>query len=210
MLGGLVVEPLGGRCRAVPSIVCRIGSRCRVLEITRQIGQNRVASIPIGQHCFTKPQRPANTESWIIPEEAAIMLGGIILIYLIYYLCIELEGAIAVGKPFRYENLVPFAGAHHHCDMVTEAGRTPANVDSHIKDRTRRYPQQLGLRKGWDLEVKPADHPFARRQRMVFLNKIDINSAFPQQTFLEYLRKKSAGIVVTNRREKLYFLELGV
>ena len=138
------------------------------------------------------------------------MLGGIISIYLIYYLRIGLEGAIAVRKPFRYENLVPFAGAHHHRDMMTEAGRTPANVDSHIKDRTRCYPQQLGLRKGWDLEVKPADHPFARRQRMVLLNKIDINPTFPEQIFFEYLRKEPAGIVVTNRHEKLYFLELGI
>jgi hypothetical protein len=33
---------------------------------------------------------------------------------------------------------------------------------------------------------------------------------FPEQIFFEYLRKESAGIVVTNRHEKLYFLELGV
>jgi hypothetical protein len=70
-----------------------------------------------------------------------------------YDLCVQLEHAKAVDRSLRYENLVPFGCTEHRRVMSAEARGAPAYIDRDIEYRTRRHTQQLGLRKGRDLEV---------------------------------------------------------
>src|SRR5947209_3451327 len=82
--------------------------------------------------------RPGDAERRVIPQKPAIMLGRIVTIHLVNHLGIGFEGTVAVGKPLGYENLIPLASAQLDSDMPTEAGRAPAYVDCHVKNRARR------------------------------------------------------------------------
>ena len=129
----------------------------------------------LGKHDRIRLDRPMDTEGWIVPEEAPIMLGRIIAVHLVYDLCVRLERTKAVGKPLWNENLVPFGGAEQDRYILAEARGTPPYVDRNIKYRTRRHAQELGLREGRYLEVKTANHPFARGQGVILLHKINVN-----------------------------------
>src|ERR1700746_3235796 len=76
-------------------------------EESRQVGQDRVFAIFIGQQRLVGRYRPGNTESRIAPQQPAIVLGRIIGVHLVNDLGIGLERAIAMGESFRYEDLVP-------------------------------------------------------------------------------------------------------
>src|SRR5271169_3359224 len=104
-------------------------NRRRTLEKSRQTREDRVFAISIGEQRFVGRYRPGDAESRIAPQQAAIVLGRIIGVHLINDLGIGLERAIAMGKSFRYEDLVPVGSAEHRRDMTAEARRTPAYID---------------------------------------------------------------------------------
>ena len=58
--------------------------------------------------------------------------------------------------------------------MPAEGRRTPADIDGNVEDRAGRYPQQLGLSKRRNLEVKPANRAPPRRQGMVLLHERNV------------------------------------
>src|SRR6516225_3258700 len=83
--------------------------------------QDRMFPILVGRQHFVRRYRPGDAESGIAPQEAAIVLGRIVGAHLVDDLGIRLERAIAVGKPFGYEDLVPVGSAEHGGDMMAEA-----------------------------------------------------------------------------------------
>src|SRR5205814_8330995 len=103
-----------------------------------------------------------------------------------------LQRAIAVGKDLGDEKLVALRGAEHSRDVMPESWRTPANIDGNIEDRTGRDAQQLGLGERRGLEMQAAQHACAHRQRVIVLDKVNVNSVLPQHVFLEYLGEKPA------------------
>jgi hypothetical protein len=179
------------------------------MKIMGEVSEYRVPSILVRQYRVVGLYWPSNAEGRIIPKHASIMLGGIIAIDLIDNLGGGFESAIAMGEPLRYEDLVPLGGAEHDCHMPPKGRRAPAYIGSDIKHRTCRYAQQFCLRKWRDLEMKPANDPFACRQGMIVLDKMNVNSMLQKYAFLENFREEATLIIVTHRPYYLYFGNVG-
>jgi hypothetical protein len=87
--------------------------------------------------------------------------------------------------------------------------RAPADVDRDIEDRSGRNADELGLTRRRDLEMQTAHHPTVHRERMVFLDKSDIDAVLPQRILAKDLGKKTARVMVANRPYLFHFGDFG-
>ena len=82
--------------------------------------------------------------------------------------------------------------AKHDSDVPPEGWRSATEIDSHIEYFTRCDPNQLGLGCRRNLKMQPAQNTLCDRKRMVFLDKMRVDSVLLQQVGAKNLRKKSS------------------
>src|SRR5437763_3230739 len=93
--------------------------------------------------------------------------------------------------------------------MAAIARRAAADVDCDVEGRTGGDPHQLGLA-GWrTLEMQPTHDAAVDRERVVFLNKRDIDAVLSQHILAKNLRKKAARVAMAHRPDLLYVGDLG-
>jgi hypothetical protein len=96
------------------------------LEKSRQVGQDRVFAVFVGDQRFIPRNRPGDAERGIAPQEAAIMLGRIVGAHLVDNLRIGLQRAIAVGNPSvcrrRHRRSTPTSHATAWLGQTAESG----------------------------------------------------------------------------------------
>src|SRR5437879_9334577 len=98
-----------------------------------------MAAVLVGQDRFLETGWPFNAESWIIPQQAAVVCRRIIGANLVEHFGIRLERAEAVREAGRHEDLRPVLGADQRGDVAAEGRRAVTQIDGDVDDRAARY-----------------------------------------------------------------------
>src|SRR3989338_6084982 len=122
------------------------------------------------------------------------MLLRIIIRHFIDDFRIGFERTIAVRKTSRNQKLIPFFSAELHCHMLSIRGRILANVDRNIKNRTSHHAHQFPHFIGRSLKMKPSYGSFGTTERMIILNKFQMNARCCELSLMVRFRKKTAMI----------------
>ena len=103
--------------------------------------------------------RPVDPERRVIPQQPAIVLGGIVPGHFVNHLGIRLQGAKTMGESLGDEELVPRFRAQPATHMLSIAGRASADIHRHVQNRAPYHADQLGLGRGRRLKCRPRNAP---------------------------------------------------
>src|SRR5215472_2334533 len=127
-----------------------------VLEELRLLRKQWEALVAFGDDGGLGPHRPFDHQRGIVPSEAAIVLGTIIIRYLVEHFGVVLERAIAVRETRRHPYLTPIVRAHYVSNVAAERRRAASDIDDDVEYRTARHAHQLSLRRRRGLIMQTA------------------------------------------------------
>ena len=110
-------------------------------------------------------------ERRIVPADAALVLGGVVVGGLVEELGLVGEDQEAVGEALRDPELPLVLGGEHLAQPAPAGRRAAPQVDGHVEDLAADHPHQLPLRLR-QLVVEAAQHA-ARREAVVVLHEAE-------------------------------------
>src|SRR5205814_1082183 len=146
-----------------------------------------------GEHSLVGAEGPRNGDVGVVPRKASFGRRIVIGVYLVHDFGIGFERAIAVRKPGRYVDLLPVVGAENDRYVMPECRRSATDVDRDINNAAARTTDQFRLSGLARLKMHAADRADGARQRVIFLDESDIDSAIPHGIKAPDFGKKAAG-----------------
>ena len=126
----------------------------------------------VGEEGFGRVELPVDAEGFVGDREAAVSLGGVVVVALVLEHGHVAQNGEAVGEPARHEELSVVILREFDGDMPTICRGTLAEVDGHVEDASADTAHELGLGVGGLLEMEAAHHA-AARHRLVVLDEVD-------------------------------------
>ena len=129
----------------------------------------------VGEEGFGRVELPVDAEGFVGDREAAVSLGGVVVVALVLEHGHVAQNGEAVGEPARHEELSVVILREFDGDMPTICRGTLADVDGHVENTAADAAHELGLCVWRTLEVQAA-HDAAARHRLVVLHEVDLPS----------------------------------
>ena len=163
-------------------------------ENSRAVSQCRVLPVLVREDDRVGVDRPVDGDIGIIPGNAAIRFRRIKAGDLVGNFGIRLQRTEAVGEALRDQQLLPVFRTQGHADPLAKGRGAMTDIDRNVKDRAANDPDQLVLTMGRDLEMQTAQGAGGRRQGVVVLCEIEVQSSLFKRLAIIDLGKKSAMI----------------
>ena len=126
----------------------------------------------VGEEGFGGVELPVDAEGFVGDREAAVSLGGVIVVALVLEHGHVAQDGEAVGEPARHEELSVVLFGKLDGDVPAICRGALADVDGHVEDASADAAHELGLCVWRTLEVQAA-HDAAARHRLVVLDEVD-------------------------------------
>ena len=161
----------------------------------------------VGEDYFALGDAPFDANLGVVPSDATLILGVVVLVAFILEHRVVLQHHIAVRKALRDKHLaVVFATQFGHC-ILAKSGALGANVNRHIEYSALYHAHQFCLLIGRPLEVQTTQHtPLGAA--LVILHKGYLNACLGTKTLgierLEEVSPLVAKHLWLNNKNALY------
>ena len=129
----------------------------------------------VGEEGFGGVELPVDAEGFVGDRDAAVSLGGVVVVALVLEHGHVAQNGEAVGEPARHEELSVVLFGKLDGDVPPVCRGTLAEVDGHVEDASADAAHELGLGVGGALEMESAHHA-AARHRLVVLHEVNLAS----------------------------------
>ena len=145
---------------------------------------------------------PIDPQIRVVPQQTTVVFARVVVGDLVDNLGIGFKRAERVREADGNEDFMAVFRRQLGGHMAAEGRRGAAKIDRDVENAPAHDPYELVLGEGGGLEMQPADRPRLGRQRMVFLDEVEIDAGGRKLVAPVHFREEAARVAYPRRDDQ--------